>query len=80
MFYLLTYCRTSENFEVVSPQSDMAESELSLVIAYRWMISGGRVNITNFTVPDVQFSYRAEPNITRVYPLQHLYAYVLVYR
>ena len=66
--------RTDEYFEVRTPPSDEPQSNLSLLIEYRWTTISGQINRTNFSVAQTEFSYRPDPNITSVYPVQHLYA------
>jgi len=68
--------RTSEYFEVETPRSDEPQGNLSLQIEYKWTTPSGDVIRTNLTVPHSQFSYRPDPNITLVQPVNHLYVYV----
>ena len=61
-------------FVVVSPASESPDSNLTLVVNYKWTTSG-QVNIRNISA-DAQFSYRPDPDVTEVHPLQHLYTSV----
>lgn len=67
--------RTTDYWTAVSPRSDLPHSNLTLLVNYVWNDSMAHSSVVNMSAGDVQFSYRPDPNVTRVYPLQHLYTY-----
>ena len=74
MHVAITRCSTSDYIEVESPGVNASQSNLSLTVEYRWTASTVNVSLLNMTLDDdKQFSYRPDPVISDVQPLNHLY-------